>query len=216
MQLKDYYTILELTPAATAIQIKKSFRQLALRHHPDKNPGNAVAEAMFKEIQEAYEVLSDPAKREEYNYKRWYHRSLHKTFKNDPLSPAGVLAECTRLYNYMLRTDTTRVDYDALAYHIRQLLNDTNIAILLQSADSGIAEKVIDKILASAASLPYRYIEPVSDLLQRVAAQDAVQFNKINGFLQHHRQKQYWQKYRVAVVVAVTLVLCWVIYIASR
>ncbi len=216
MQLKDYYTILEITPAASAIQIKKSFRQLALRYHPDKNPGNAIAEATFKEIQEAYEVLSDPGKREEYNYKRWYNRSLNKTFSNEPLTPATILAECTRLYKYMLGTDTTRVDYDALAYHIRQLLNDKNVAILQQSDDAAIPQKVIDKILASATALPFRYIEPICTLLQRVAAADAAQAEKIIAFLHQHRQQHYWQKYRVAVVVAVTAVLCWVIYVVSR
>ena len=51
MQLKDYYKILEVEPLASPQEIKKSFRRLALKYHPDKNAGNQLAEAQFKEVQ---------------------------------------------------------------------------------------------------------------------------------------------------------------------
>lgn len=64
---KDYYTILGVSKTATAEEIKKSFRKLALKYHPDRNPGDKEAEAKFKEITEAYEVLSDAEKRAKYD-----------------------------------------------------------------------------------------------------------------------------------------------------
>jgi curved DNA-binding protein len=67
MQFKDYYTTLGVTKTATADEIKKAFRKLAREHHPDKNAGNKESEAKFKEISEAYEVLSDPEKRKKYD-----------------------------------------------------------------------------------------------------------------------------------------------------
>ncbi len=67
MEFKDYYKILELDKKATADQIKKSFRKLAQKFHPDKNPNNKTAENKFKEINEAYNVLSDPEKRKKYD-----------------------------------------------------------------------------------------------------------------------------------------------------
>ena len=212
MQLKDYYKTLEVTPAATALQVRKSFRQLALRHHPDKNPGNAVAEAKFKEIQEAYEILSDPEKREEYNYKRWYNRSLKKQFSNEPLNPVSILAECIRLNNYMLTVNVFRIDYDGLSYHIRQLLSDKNVAILQQAGDKDIKGRVIEKLLQSTGALPFRYIEPIALLLLRIAGNDHLLIEQINNFIRQHKQKTNWQKYRVVWVVAITLLLCWVIY----
>lgn len=215
MPLKDYYTTLEVPPAATTVQIKKSFRQLALRHHPDKNPGNAAAEAKFREIQEAYEILSDPEKREEYNYKRWYSRSLKKQFSNEPLTPATILAECIRLSNYMLTVNVFRVDYDGLSYHIRQLLSDKNIAILQQSDDKTIVVQVIEKILQSAIALPFRYLEPIALLLLRIAGNNNLLIEQINNFIHQHKQKSNWQKYRIAFVVGITLLLCWIIYIIS-
>ncbi|MCS7189327.1 MAG: J domain-containing protein, partial [Bacteroidia bacterium] len=64
---KDYYAILGVSRDADIEAIKQSYRRLALQYHPDRNPGNKEAEERFKEISEAYEVLSDPQKRREYD-----------------------------------------------------------------------------------------------------------------------------------------------------
>ncbi|HHP7229289.1 MAG TPA: DnaJ C-terminal domain-containing protein [Xenococcaceae cyanobacterium] len=64
---KDYYAILGVNKTASAEEIKKKFRKLALKYHPDRNPGNKEAENQFKEISEAYEVLSDPEKKAKYD-----------------------------------------------------------------------------------------------------------------------------------------------------
>lgn len=68
---KNYYQILGVSENASPDDVKKAYRQLAKRHHPDANPNNKGAEEKFKEISEAYYVLSDPKKRQEYDaYKR--------------------------------------------------------------------------------------------------------------------------------------------------
>jgi molecular chaperone DnaJ len=67
---KDHYAALGVAKDADAAEIKKAYRQLARELHPDKNPGNAQAEARFKEVSEAYDVLSDPQRRGEYDEAR--------------------------------------------------------------------------------------------------------------------------------------------------
>jgi curved DNA-binding protein len=67
MDFKDYYSTLGVAKTATEKEIKQAYRKLARKHHPDVNPGDKAAESRFKEINEAYEVLGDPAKRKKYD-----------------------------------------------------------------------------------------------------------------------------------------------------
>ncbi len=67
MSKKDFYQLLGVSRSASAEEIKKAYRKLAMQYHPDKNPGNKKAEEKFKEISEAYEVLSDDQKRQGYD-----------------------------------------------------------------------------------------------------------------------------------------------------
>lgn len=67
MEYKDYYKTLGVERSASDQEIKKSYRKLAMKFHPDKNPGDTKAEDKFKEINEAYQVLSDPQKRSRYD-----------------------------------------------------------------------------------------------------------------------------------------------------
>lgn len=67
MSKRDYYEVLGVTKSASDDEIKKAYRKLAIKYHPDKNPDDKKAEEMFKEAAEAYEVLSNPEKRQRYN-----------------------------------------------------------------------------------------------------------------------------------------------------
>ncbi len=67
MDFKDYYTTLGVSKTASEKEIKQAYRKLARKLHPDVNPGDKAAEARFKEINEANEVLSDPDKRKKYD-----------------------------------------------------------------------------------------------------------------------------------------------------
>ncbi len=77
---KDYYAILGVSKTASPDEIKQAFRKLARKYHPDVNPNNKQAEARFKEINEAYEVLSDPDKRKKYDQFGQYWKQVGEGF----------------------------------------------------------------------------------------------------------------------------------------
>jgi curved DNA-binding protein CbpA len=114
---RDYYAILGVQATASDEEMKRAYRRLALRHHPDRNPGNPRAEERFKEISEAYAVLMDPARRREYDRlrgertgsstgarrprePRWKEEELFRDLFQDPRT-ASVFDELTREWTRM-------------------------------------------------------------------------------------------------------------------
>ena len=105
MEYKDYYKILGVDRKANEDEIKRAYRKLALKYHPDRNPGDKQAEEKFKEINEAYQVLSDPAKRTRYDqlgdsYSRFQRRggasggfNWEDWFAQEPVSSGNVRVE---------------------------------------------------------------------------------------------------------------------------
>ena len=78
---RDYYEVLSIDKKASADDIKRAYRRLAMKYHPDRNPDDDKAEANFKECAEAYEVLSDESRRA--NYDRYGHAGLRGTPGHD-------------------------------------------------------------------------------------------------------------------------------------
>jgi molecular chaperone DnaJ len=209
MQLKDYYKILEVEPLASPQEIKKSFRRLALKYHPDKNAGNQLAEAQFKEVQEAYETLSDPNLRKEYNYKRWHLRSLGKSYSSQPLTPIAILEECRALKTYIDSMSIFRVDYDAVSQHIRQLITPSAIGILKEVNDKPTNHEIIHTILMAANLLPLRYFIPITMLLLQIEEADPAMQELVRSHVREKKIHEKWNIYKWFLMIIITTLLLW-------
>lgn len=86
MSFKNYYLILGIKNTASSEEIKQAFRKLAKQYHPDKNHGNSSAEEFFKEVQEAYAILSDYENRKKYDLKFAYSNT-YQQIKNKNQTP---------------------------------------------------------------------------------------------------------------------------------
>lgn len=93
---RDYYEVLGVVRSASAEDIKKAYRQLALKNHPDKNPGDAAAEKRFKEAAEAYEVLGDTDKRQRYD--RYGHAGLNGAGVHDFRNTEDIMSAFSDIF----------------------------------------------------------------------------------------------------------------------
>lgn len=95
---KDYYAVLGVDKTAGADQIKKAYRKLAIKYHPDKNPGDKPAEERFKEITEAYAVLSDPEKKRQYD--QFGDAGFHQRFSQEDIFRNVDLGDIFREFGF--------------------------------------------------------------------------------------------------------------------
>jgi DnaJ domain len=211
LQVKDYYTILELPPSATLKEIKSAYRRLAHQYHPDKNPGNLYANAQFEIIKEAYEVLSNPLRKEQYLQQRWYNQSIGKKNEDSVTTPVTILKRILELDKYVSRLDIHRMDKDGLYTYTCDLLSDETISKLNTFDDPAINSSIIDAVLRCCRSLPWIYIKPLAVRLMKLST-DPASLEKINHFVRQAQHIHTWNKYRIWVLLLVVLLLCYLIY----
>src|SRR5687768_8324632 len=94
---RDFYEVLGVQREASADEIRKAYRQAALKNHPDRNPGDAAAEARFKEATEAYSVLSDAEKRA--NYDRFGHAGVGGGFDFGNAGMGDILSHFQEMFS---------------------------------------------------------------------------------------------------------------------
>lgn len=103
----DHYTVLGITPTATPDDIRKAYRQAARASHPDLHPGDATAAARFRRVQQAYEVLGDPARRAAYD--------------------APMVRQAGRPASYPPRASTVGSDQVDLVYEVRETIKTIKV-----------------------------------------------------------------------------------------
>lgn len=215
-RLKDYYQILGVSPAATADEIKKAYRALAFKYHPDQNPDSQFAEAQFNEIQEAYSVVSNKAKRQKYDEERWLTGMSNRAKDKQEISPQWILHECKKLSKHMMHIDSYRMSHGSLSAYIKLLLSDAHMAVLQKQSTPEINEEIIKEILVSTQNLNYRYLPEITEKLTILANNDESINSYVKAKVTERKKANSWDKYMPLFVVVITLLLCAVMYIYAR
>jgi len=215
MSSKDYYQLLDVKSNASTEEIKKSYRRLALKYHPDKNPGDLLAEAVFKEIAEAYDVLSDAKKREDYHYKRFYTYN-YKYAAAQTATPQSILNDAIKLQKLIEKADPFRINRDALLFQLQQILSADNLSLLLEKKQAGINKAIVETILIVCKPLQYTYSEIIAEQLCILAVGNDNLEKKISEFLNNQRKKDTWRRYKVVAALLVAIILCLIIFLISK
>ena len=216
MAFKDHYKTLGVPPNASTDAVKKKFRKLALQYHPDINAGNEFSVLQFRELQEAYEILSHPSKRAKYHSEWQLHFPNGHSYSGQLQTPASVLESCTRLDEQLLATDLFRANKESIFLRIQALLSPANQAILLQHNDEILNQQVIARLLSASSGLPFKYIAPIAAGLKTIAGDNNNSITMITDFVKHARRKSYWEQYYPLIVLLLSLAICGLIYIASK
>lgn len=213
--LKDYYKILEINTTATPADIKRSYRRLALQYHPDKNFGNQLFEAKFKDIIEAYKVLSDVRQREAYNRSRNNHSQPEKKKAEQHSTPQTILNQTIDFRKKIAVLDPDRMNKTALFQQIEHILSRHNITILQSNNDPKLNKRIIEEIFYCARFLPFPHVERICFKLTAIAGTDNQLYRKIYNFSKAVKMHTVWNKYKILVAVVVSIILCFAIYFVS-
>ena len=215
-RLKDYYQILGVAPAATLEEIKKAYRALAFKYHPDQNPDNQFAEAQFKELQEAYSILSNKTKRQQYDEERWLSGMSTRAKDKTAITPQWILLECKKLSKHMMHIDTYRMSHRSLSEYILLLLSDAHMAVLQQQQTNEVNEDIIKEVLVATRNLQYQYLESITSRLKILARSDNTIIEFIDSNIKERKKAASWDKYMPLFVIIITLLLCVIMYIYAR
>lgn len=209
--MTDYYKILGILPNATTEEIKKAYRQLALKYHPDRNPGDNNSEAFFKKVTEAYSILSDPELRENYNYE--YKKSQQTSSNNNQqqrrseqqLTPQVILAVFQEIRIKVNGISNNQINQSSLFNSLNDLLSINNINFLLSSGDTKINKQIINEVITCCKPLAYTYVDKLSPKLAKLAGSDNETIQKILSFNKQQKYLSYWKKYQGIAIFAATI-----------
>ena len=213
MSQKNYYQLLHVSPQATAQEIKAAYRKLAFKYHPDRYKGNVVNEALFKEINEAYSVLSNPEKRKFYNASIALNNYHYKPKQSTPVTAHTILQYATKLKTFVERSNVLTINQDLIFHKVQTLLSEHHLNILLLENNKTLTSQFIQQILFCLQPLTAESIQPLLVPLQKLAAGNEALQNEIQNFYQQKKGEAFWQRYKMVAVILVAILLCLLMYI---
>jgi curved DNA-binding protein CbpA len=212
MSLKNYYKTLGVSSDADADAIRNAYRSLAKKYHPDAAPDNPFAAAHFAEISEAYEVLSSPRKRVQYDEERWLRGLSDRQFSASAITPQWILGEAVRLRKHMASVDTYRMNHAALRDYVLLLIAPQHLSVLRNEA--GIRAEVLSELLQSTKSLHYRYVPQVAKGLLQLAEEHTELRTRIEDWERAMLREAKWNRYRPLFLLLFGVLICLIIWLA--
>ena len=214
--LKDYYSILNIPVTATPNEIKQAYRKLVMIYHPDKNNNEPYALQKFNEIKEAYEVLTNPRKKELYLQERWLSKASGKMKVDGLITPPNILLKSLELNKQMAFMDIYRMDHQNIADRITQLINEDVIERLHQCNEPDINETIIDCLLAAAKPISYQFSKTITQRLIQLAGSNRTKIQQIQAALDQKKKTERAAKCKLLFIFLLVLLICLLIFLTGK
>ena len=213
--LPDYYLQLGVAANASPEEVRKAYRALALRFHPDKAPQNPFAEAQFLRLKEAYEVLKDPVRRRRYDQERWL-RGMPETIHRKIITAQSIIADARRLHAHVAQLGASTVNVSALQSLCLFLLSEAHLALFWEAADSALNEQLLKPILAVSVYLPAAQLLPVIAQLEKLKPLSPEVQLELAAWLKTRQREARRLRLAPLWVLLLTLLLCLMGWAVSR
>jgi hypothetical protein len=213
---KDYYSILQLPPSATIPEIKQAYRKLAMTWHPDKNPNDPYAKLQFDEIKEAYEVLTNPVRKDLYLQERWYDQSIGRKKTALATTPVTILKLVLELERYVSTLDPHRMNKEGLFHYLNELFSEPTIEKLHQFNEADINRQIITTTLGALKPLPIDFVGAVSERLKKLSGEDDISLQRIADFNRQQKKALLWNKWKIVVLIFLTILICLLIFLTTK
>lgn len=216
-ETKDHYATLELPPSADAGMVKKAYRRLAQEFHPDKTNNDPYANARFRAIKEAYEILSDPRKKEQYLQQRWYQQSTgRKMASGEAITPPLLLQQCLSLFRYVRTLDYHRMDRQGLTERIEAILNDDDLRSLAAFQEPDTLNEAFQVLMRCITPLHAAQLEMLQPRMLKLTGNDPVARQQTDLLIRSHRSRESREKWMPWIVLLAAITAIVLIFLLAR
>ena len=215
MHLKDYYGLLEIKPSAGFAEVKKAYRRLAHQFHPDKTGNDPYSAARFAEIKEAYEVLTNPSKKEVYLQRRWYQQSTGSKRTEGILTPETILKQALELERYISKLDVFRMDKAGLHDYIADLVSPANIEKLNSFNDRTTNDEITRVLLSCLQPLSLPYVLPLYEKLSRLHTSVSIR-EKLDAYIVLRQKTHKRDRYKIWIILVIVIATCLLIFFLGQ
>lgn len=215
MPVKDYYSTLRIPQGADALSIKKAFRTLAMEYHPDKRGENAENDHYFREIKEAYGVLSDTQLREEYHYQRWLEKSMGNELDTF-IQPAQILQLFIKAEQYISTTDGFKTDKTILFNHVVKLFSHARLEAIFSENNPTMEATTLQMALRMSSNLNLEGCLFMADHFKKMLKNHPLEVKAWEKLLRKKKQEQRIDQLKIPLVLVLTLLICFLIFLLGK
>ena len=208
--MSNHYQILEIFPGSSQEEIRRAYRRLALKYHPDRNQGDERMARRFIEVNQAYETLSDPVLRDEYDKNNGFNVWKKERITN----PVNIYQQALKLHHYVKKIDTNFIDREALLIHLTGILSDYHLELV--SSNEELKTRLLKECIAISRMIKFHSLSSLVNKFNFLAEGNKENEMFVRNYLLERKRLRLYEKLVPLMVILLTMILCLMIYLVAK